>query len=114
MDIHQSYLAAAQVFADLVSRVPDEMWEGPGLGVWILRELVGHTSTALGSVLTTVDQPAQALVIASPEAYYAVGRTLDPAVYAAAAAAATAGASTQAEALGTDPASAVATLVNDV
>ena len=91
MDIDESYLAAAQVFADLVSQVPDQMWESPGLGVWSLRELVGHTSTAaLSGVLTTLDKPAQTIVIASPEAYYAIGRTLDPSVYAAAVAAATA------------------------
>src|SRR5664280_3807081 len=53
----ESYLAAAQVFADLVSQVPDQMWESPGLGVWSLRELVGHTSTAaLSGVLTTLDK----------------------------------------------------------
>jgi hypothetical protein len=61
MDIDESYLAAAQVFADLVSQVPEEMWESPGLGVWSLRELVGHTSTALSGVLTTLDQPAQTM-----------------------------------------------------
>src|SRR5450631_3202251 len=115
MDIDESYLAAAQVFADLVSQVPDQMWENPGLGVWSLRELVGHTSTAaLSGVLTTLDKPAQTIVIASPEAYYAIGRTLDPSVYAAAVAAATASASTHAEALGIDPAFAVRALVKDV
>jgi uncharacterized protein (TIGR03083 family) len=115
MDIDESYLAAAQVFADLVSQVPDQMWESPGLGVWSLRELVGHTSTAaLSGVLTTLDKPAQRIVIASPEAYYAIGRTLDPSVYAAAVAAATASASAHAEALGVDPASTVRALVKDV
>lgn len=116
MDTDERYLAAAQVFADLVSQVPDQMWESPGLGVWSLRELVGHTSTAaLSGVLTTLDKPAQTIVIASPEAYYAIGRTLDPSVYAAAVAAAyTASASTHAEALGIDPASAVRALVKDV
>ena len=115
MDIDESYLAAAQVFADLVSQVPDQMWESPGLGVWSLRELVGHTSTAaLSGVLTTLDQPAQTMAIASPEAYYAIGRTLDPSVYAAAVAPATASASTHAKALGVDPASSVRALVRDV
>jgi hypothetical protein len=33
MDINESYLAAAQVFADLVSQVPDQMWDSPGPGV---------------------------------------------------------------------------------
>jgi hypothetical protein len=72
MDIDESYLAAAQVFADLVSQVPDQMWESPGLGVWSLRELVGHTSTAaLSGVLTTLDKPAQTMAVSvakvSPE-----------------------------------------------
>ena len=68
MDSLESYLAAAQVFADLVSQVPDQMWESPGLGVWSVPDLVGRTSAALSGVLATLDQPAQTMVIASPEA----------------------------------------------
>jgi len=64
--------------------VPEEMWGSAALGVWSLRELVGRTSTAaLSGVLTTLDHPAQIVVIAPPEAGYAVGRALDPSVYSA-------------------------------
>jgi hypothetical protein len=99
MDVEESYLAAVQVFADLVSELPEQMWESPGLGSWSLRELVCHTSTSLSGVLTVVDQPAQRMVVASAQAYYAFGRTLEPSVYAAAVVAATASASSHAEAL---------------
>lgn len=62
------HLAAARVFADLVSQVSDQMWESPGLGVWSLRELVGHTSTAaLSGVLTAFDKPAQTMARRGPE-----------------------------------------------
>jgi DNA-binding SARP family transcriptional activator len=53
-------------------------------------------------------------VVAAAQAYYAFGRTLEPTVYAAAVAAASASASGHAEALGVDPASAVRTLAGDV
>lgn len=37
------FLSAAERFADLVRRIPTTAWEGPGLGAWSVRDLVGHT-----------------------------------------------------------------------
>lgn len=67
-----TFLDAAATVADLVDRVPPDAWSGPGLGVWDLRALVGHTSRSLITVATYVDRPAAAEDVATPEAYYAL------------------------------------------
>jgi uncharacterized protein (TIGR03083 family) len=61
---------AAATVADLVGRVPAEAWSGPGLGVWDLRALVGHTSRSLVTVATYFAQRTPAVEVPSPEAYY--------------------------------------------
>ena len=33
-----TYVATARAVSDLVARIPDDAWEGPGLGEWTLRE----------------------------------------------------------------------------
>jgi len=45
------FLAAAGTVAALVDAIPDTGWDGPGLGVWDLRALVGHTSRSLVTVV---------------------------------------------------------------
>ena len=67
-----TFLDAAATVADLVDRVPPSAWSVPGLGVWDLRALVGHTARSLITVATYVDRPAAAEDVAAPEAYYAL------------------------------------------
>ena len=65
-----TFLDAAATVADLVGRIPADAWTGPGLGVWDLRALVGHTSRALITVATYLAQRAPAVDVATPEAYF--------------------------------------------
>ena len=51
MTTSRSFDDAANAFIDTVSRIPDGRWDDAGLGVWTVRELVGHTSRAI----TTID-----------------------------------------------------------
>ena len=37
------FASAAHAFADVVARVPGDCWDRPGLGVWTVRSVVGHT-----------------------------------------------------------------------
>jgi len=67
-----TYTEAAGVVADLVTRIDDDRWDAPGLGVWDVRALVGHTSRAMVTVLTYVERPAASEQITSPEDYYAL------------------------------------------
>ena len=72
----ENFFLAATAFAELVRRIPDDAWAGPGLGVWDLRSLVGHASRSLITVDTYLDRPAASERLASPEAYVAGGRTM--------------------------------------
>ena len=49
-----AFKQAIEFFLDIVSRIPSDQWTAPALGVWNVRDLVGHTSRAM----TTVEQYA--------------------------------------------------------
>lgn len=99
---------AARAVADLVSTIPAAAWEGPGLGDWDLRALVGHTSRSLLTVETYLDQPAERLDLAGPEAYLVTAiAAVDPASVVQRGRDAGA-------ALGADPAAAFAEIVDRV
>jgi uncharacterized protein (TIGR03083 family) len=65
-----TYLATARAVADLVARIPDDAWSGPGLGEWDLRELVGHTSRSLVTVVEYFDRPVEHEELLDPVEYY--------------------------------------------
>jgi uncharacterized protein (TIGR03083 family) len=58
-------------FAALVRAIAPDQWDGPGLGEWSLRSLVGHASRSLITVDTYLDQPAESVAVDSAAAYYA-------------------------------------------
>jgi uncharacterized protein (TIGR03083 family) len=64
-----TFALAAEAFAELVRRIPDDAWSAPGLGEWDLRSLVGHTSRSLITVDTYLDRAASTEELSSPEAY---------------------------------------------
>jgi uncharacterized protein (TIGR03083 family) len=65
------FRSAAHSFAALVHEIPGDRWDGPGLGEWDVRSLVGHTSRSLITVSTYLRQPAQNEDITTPQEYYA-------------------------------------------
>jgi uncharacterized protein (TIGR03083 family) len=67
-----AFASAARGFAGLVREIPAEAWDGPGLGEWDLRALVGHTSRSLITVSTYLQQPAETEDITAPHEYYAM------------------------------------------
>jgi len=69
-DERRAYFDGARAFAGLVTRIDPSAWDGPGLGGWDLRALVGHTSRSLTTVLTYLDQPADTEDVASAADYY--------------------------------------------
>jgi uncharacterized protein (TIGR03083 family) len=78
--VTEDYDAAAAAVADLVGRIPADRMDGPGLGEWDLRALVGHTSRALVTVETYLLRPAERVDVTDAAAYYAVaGAGIDPA-----------------------------------
>jgi uncharacterized protein (TIGR03083 family) len=111
MDYRRTYRAAAVSFADLVSRLPADRWDGPALGDWSLRELVGHTvSSALRQVAPVLASPAGSVTLGAPEDYWAFARSAPPELYAAATTASSTDARETGAWLGDDPAARVSEL----
>jgi hypothetical protein len=111
MDYRRSYRSAAVAYVDLVSRLPADRWDGPGLGEWTLRDLVGHTaSSALRQVPEALSAPADEVVIGTAEGYFALARSVPQAVLGAARAASTADARETGRTLGDNPAPTIGAL----
>jgi uncharacterized protein (TIGR03083 family) len=66
----QTFAMAAHSVAVLVHDIPADRWDGPGLGEWDLRSLVGHASRSLITVSTYLQQPAENEDITTPQEYY--------------------------------------------
>jgi uncharacterized protein (TIGR03083 family) len=82
LNVRETFAEAARTFADLVPRIPDDRWNGPGLGEWDLRSLVGHASRSLVTVETYLDQPVETEEVPSPAAYYVAVAGVDDAAVA--------------------------------
>lgn len=65
------FASAARSFAVLVRQIGDNAWDGPGLGEWTVRDLVGHTSRSLVTVSTYLKTTAQREDVVSAADYYA-------------------------------------------
>src|SRR5829696_9826943 len=70
LNVRETFAEAARAFTELVQRIPDDRWAGPGLGEWDLRALVGHTSRSLITVETYLGRPADSEEVPTPAAYY--------------------------------------------
>lgn len=64
------YASAARSFAGLVASLPAGAWDGPGLGDWDLRALVGHTSRSLTTVSSYLATRAAREDVTTPAEYY--------------------------------------------
>jgi uncharacterized protein (TIGR03083 family) len=103
--IREAYEQAARLFVETVAGVGQTQWQQPGLGVWTVRDLVGHTSRALLTVETYLAKPATKAELAGAVDYYLAAQAAlaDPGAVAARGREA-------GEALGADPAGAVRTI----
>jgi uncharacterized protein (TIGR03083 family) len=70
MSVVSHYAASARAVAQSVSSIREDQWEGPGLGEWSLRDLVGHTSRSLVTVIDYLARPVAEEVVHSPAGYY--------------------------------------------
>jgi hypothetical protein len=77
LNVRETFAEAARTFVDLVRRLPHHRWDGPGLGEWDLRSLVGHTSRSLVTVETYLEQPVDTEEVPTPAAYYVAIADLD-------------------------------------
>ncbi len=68
--IVSSFAAAARAVRDTISQIPGDAWDGPGLGEWTVRDLVGHTSRSLVTVIDYLARPVVEEVVPSASAYF--------------------------------------------
>ena len=66
----EAYEIAAELFVNTVEQVEATQWEQPGLGVWTVRDLVGHASRALLTVELYLAKPAAQREVMRPVDYY--------------------------------------------
>lgn len=105
-----TFCKTANAFAELVSHIEPYDWERKALGVWTVRDLVGHTSRALTTVEAYLGAESTAAeTLAGPVEYFLAARALLADPEAVAQRGRDAGA-----ALGDDPASGVAEVVKRV
>lgn len=99
---------AGSRFAATVAALDDETWSRPGLGEWTVRELIGHTLRAFGTIDRFLDHPLDEVVCESAPAYYrdALGAIPDVHVHVAERG------RTAGESLGDDPAAVVVEVVS--
>ncbi len=64
------FASAVTAFTQLVADLPDTCWDGPGLGEWDMRALVGHTSRSLITVSEYLRTPAEHEDVADAVGYY--------------------------------------------
>jgi uncharacterized protein (TIGR03083 family) len=82
LNVRETFAEAARAFTELVQRIPAGRWNGPGLGEWDLRSLVGHTSRSLITVATYLGRPADSEEVPTPAAYYVAIAGIDHAAVA--------------------------------
>ena len=68
--IREAYEIATGLFVNTVEQIGLAQWEQPGLGVWTVRDLVGHTSRALLTVEMYLAKPAAQREVMRPVDYY--------------------------------------------
>lgn len=62
--------SATEGLVELVDDVEASQWSGPGLGMWDLRDLVGHTSRALLTIEMYLARDSGTVTLDSPIAYF--------------------------------------------
>lgn len=64
------FASAVTAFTQLTGDLPETCWDGPGLGDWDMRALVGHTSRSLITVSEYLRTPAEREDVTDAVAYY--------------------------------------------
>jgi uncharacterized protein (TIGR03083 family) len=104
--IREAYEGAAGTLVETTSKVRPSQWLEPGLGVWTVRDLVGHASRALLTVESYLSKPAATIDLARSVDYYIQVKAQTRAGLSDPAAIAARGREAG-DALGADPAAAV-------
>jgi uncharacterized protein (TIGR03083 family) len=72
----RAFREAAEFFVQVVEQAPEDRWDSPGLGVWTVRDLVGHTLRALTTVEEYSAMPAAQVEVQGPVDYFQRGLSI--------------------------------------
>jgi uncharacterized protein (TIGR03083 family) len=64
------FSTAVELFVGLAKQVGPDQWDAPGLGVWTIRDLVGHTARALVTIEAYLQTPSREVEVKGPAEYY--------------------------------------------
>ena len=73
--VRSAFAEAAGAFVALVSQIQPGNWEQPALGVWNVRDLVGHTSRSLSTIEAYLGTASPGAELHGPVAYFLATRT---------------------------------------
>lgn len=73
----EAYRQAVEFFVDIVGRIPSEAWDGPGLGIWTIRDLVGHTSRSIAGLADVLPERAGKVDVHSAAHHYHISLAPD-------------------------------------
>ena len=73
----EAYRAAATFFAETVAQIKQSQWDDPGLGVWSVRDLVGHTYNSLVRIPQFATQRADKVDVESAAKHYHISLAPD-------------------------------------
>ena len=66
----EAYTAAVEFFISAVAQIRDDQWDAPALGVWVVRDLVGHTARSITRVEEFGANRAETVAIESAAHHY--------------------------------------------
>ncbi len=75
-DPRLAFEQAGDFFLSTAGQVRPEQWDQPGLGVWSVRDLVGHTSRAFLTVETYLDRPTSEAALAQAADYVVAAQAM--------------------------------------
>jgi len=78
----RAFRESARFFVEAVRRVPADAWDRPALGVWTVRDLVGHTWRALWTTAESLARTTEEAPATGPGGYFrlALERTTHEAI----------------------------------
>ena len=69
-EIRETYLAAGDFFAGVVDQIAIDGFEGPALGEWCVRDLIGHTYRSFTTVLSYSAKAGDKVELERPVDYF--------------------------------------------
>lgn len=82
--LNEQFAEVAAVFVQRVLGLTEETWSAPGLGVWTVRELVGHTLRAFATVDNFLDNPGDSDAVLAAESapeYFRIALSMTPDIH---------------------------------